>query len=392
MRNWKQFQVARELDSELIIILYIYILVYSKVYIMSNPAINDASVIANGNAKRDYTMYRVQINKDRGIKPYISPKRNMKEEDFDGNVLCIEVQPHHTILAGRNTRLNFCGQSFWGVLASPNCRYFSLNMANAITGFARWVIQTTAELIEKKGYKVLYEDTDSIFIETKLGKDKANQLGKELAIYISDYYKDYVKEKFNRKSYLELQFDKQFISMMIPSVRKKAEEGEVQAAAKKRYAGLVEKDGKEELEVTGLESIRGDWVEAARDFQKELLMKLFHKEPIEAFIKSYIKKIKEGKLDKELVYRKSIRKSLAEYTKTTPPHVKAARQLDSLDSNIIEYYITTEGPEPIQKLKHKIDYKHYIEKQIKPLAEQVLALLGKTFDDIEKGSKQAKLF
>ena len=49
--------LARELDSVLIIILYIYILVFSKVYIMSNPAINDASVIANGNSKSDYTMY-----------------------------------------------------------------------------------------------------------------------------------------------------------------------------------------------------------------------------------------------------------------------------------------------------------------------------------------------
>ncbi len=282
--------------------------------------------------------------------------------------------------------------SFWGVLASPNCRYFNLNMANAITGFARWIIQTTAKKIEEKGYKVIYSDTDSVFIETNLEKEKANQLGKELQAHINAFYADYVKQNYNRKSYLELQFDKQYISMVIPQLRKKAEEGEVQAAAKKRYAGLVEKDGKEELEITGMEAIRGDWTEAAREFQKELLMKLFHKEPIEKFIKDYIKKIKSGKIDSQLVYRKSIRKSLAEYTKTTPPHVKAARQLDHLDSNIIEYYMTTEGPEPLQKLKHKIDYEHYIEKQIMPIANQVLILMGKDFESISKNSKQQKLF
>ncbi len=285
--------------------------------------------------------------------------------------------------------------SFWGVLASPNCRYFNLNMANAITAFARWIIQKTAELIESKGYKVIYQDTDSTFIETNLEKEKANKLGLELQNYINHFYKEYVKDNFNRYSYLELQFDKQYISMVIPQLRmqKTAEDGsEEQKAAKKRYAGLVEKDGREELEITGMEAIRGDWTEAAREFQKELLMKLFHKEDVEPFIKSYVKKIKAGKLDAQLVYRKSIRKPLEEYVKTTPPHVKAARLLDKMESNIVEYYMTTEGPEPIQKHKHKIDYNHYIEKQIAPIANQILTLLGKSLEDINKGSKQTKLF
>jgi len=196
--------------------------------------------------------------------------------------------------------------------------------------------------------------------------------------------------------------------MMIPMVRtkiskkaKKANEDkakssglpeEKQAAAKKRYAGLLEKNGEEELEVVGLESIRGDWTDAAKEFQKEILMKIFHKEEIFSFIKSYVKKIKSGSLDSKLVYRKSIRKNLDEYTKITPPHVKAARLLDSLDSNLIEYYITEGGPEPIQKLKHKLDYDHYIEKQIKPIANQVLSLFNKDFDAIMDKGKQATLF
>ena len=83
---------------------------------------------------------------------------------------------------------------------------------------------------------------------------------------------------------------------------------------------------------------------------------------------------------------------MGEYTKTTPPHVKAARKLDKLESNIIEYYITLDGPEPVQKLKHKLDYGHYIDKQIKPIADQVLDLFGKSFEDLVSGSKQRKLF
>jgi DNA polymerase-2 len=294
--------------------------------------------------------------------------------------------------------------SFWGVLASPNCRYFNFDMASSITGFARQVIQLTAKKIEEKGFKIIYQDTDSCFVETNLEKNKANKLAVELQNYINNFYQDYVRENYQRKSYLDLQFAKQYLSMMIPALRIKKtkkekdkneeenKESEQPTAAKKRYAGLIEKDGKEELEITGLEAIRGDWTDAAQEFQKELLMKIFHKEEIFSFIKSYIKKIKEGKLDSQLIYRKSIRKNLDEYTKITPPHVKAARLLDHLDSNIIEYCITESGPEPIQKLKHKLDYEHYIDKQIKPIANQILALFNKDFNDLIKDSKQAKLF
>jgi len=282
--------------------------------------------------------------------------------------------------------------SFWGVLASPNCRYFDLGMGNAITSFARWIIQTTSKEIEKMGFRVIYIDTDSVFVEIG-SSSRTEALKKEIPEKINKFFSDLMKEIYNRKSYLELQFDKHFISMIIPQLRtgKTAKEG-LEIAAKKRYAGLVIKDGKEALEITGLESIRGDWTEAAREFQKELLMRLFHNEPIEEFIKDYIKKIKSGKLDEKLVYRKSMRKLAEEYTKTTPPHVKAARLLDEIKSNVIEYYITIAGPEPIQKLKHKIDYEHYIKKQIEPIANQVLALLKKSFDEIETGSKQTKLF
>ncbi len=279
--------------------------------------------------------------------------------------------------------------SFFGVLASPNCRYFNLKMANAITHFGQFIIKLTAKEIEEMGFKVIYSDTDSVFVETNLEKMKANELGKEIEEKINNFYKEYVKKNYNRNSNLELEFEKQYLYLMIPQIRGK----EIETAAKKRYAGLIELPNNEEkIEITGLEAIRGDWTEAAQEFQIQLLDKLFHNQPIENFIKDYIKKIKSGRLDDKLIYRKSIRKNLEEYTKTTPPHVKAARKLEKLESNVIEYYITLQGPEPLQKLKHKIDYEHYIEKQIKPIANQILALLKKDFDDVEKGSRQAKLF
>lgn len=277
--------------------------------------------------------------------------------------------------------------SFFGVLANPNSRYFNLSVANSITYFGQFIIQLTAKEIESR-FKtpVIYQDTDSCFVQSNLEKESANALGEKIASEINSFYDQYVKENYCRKSFLELQFDKQFLSLLIPKLR-----GE-EVAAKKRYAGLVEKSGKEEIQVTGLEAIRGDWVDAAQDFQMDLLKRVFHKKPIEQFIQDYIKKIKSGQLDEKLIYRKSIRKSLNEYTKTTPPHVKAARLLPRLESNLIQYYITTAGPEPIQLLKHPIDYTHYIKKQIEPIANQILILLNKSFEDVVKGSSQSKLF
>lgn len=278
--------------------------------------------------------------------------------------------------------------SFFGVLASPNCRYFSLKIANAITHFGQQIIQMTAKKIEEKGYKVIYSDTDSIFLETNFEKERAKKLGEELQNYINEFYENYVKSKYNRKSYLELEFKKNYLSLLLPKVRNQ----KIEVGSKKRYAGLIEENGKEKIEVVGLEAIRGDWTEAAREFQLELLNKIFHKQNPVNFIKEYIKKIENGKMDEKLIYRKSIRKDLKEYTKITPPHVKAARQLDKLDSKIIEYYITIEGPEPIQKLQHKIDYQHYVKKQITPIADSILHFFNTTTEQICNSSKQAKLF
>lgn len=280
--------------------------------------------------------------------------------------------------------------SFFGVLANPSCRYFSLDIANAITHFAQYIVKLTAEKIREKSYEVTYSDTDSVFINTKADNNAAEKIGKDLTKYINEFYKEMIHKTYHRTSQLELEFKRHYSAFLMPPLRS-SEKG-AEKGSKKRYAGLLENKGKEELEIVGLEAIRGDWTEAAQDFQRELLLHIFKRKEFVAFIKDYVKKIKEGKMDAKLIYRKSIRKNLDEYTKTTPPHVKAARLLEKLDSNLIEYYITEGGPEPLQKLKHKIDYDHYIEKQIKPIANTILFFFNRTFDDISKESKQAKLF
>ena len=45
-----------------------------------------------------------------------------------------------------------------------------------------------------------------------------------------------------------------------------------------------------------MEAMRGDWTDAAREFQRELLMKLFKREEFISFIRNYVKKISGKKV------------------------------------------------------------------------------------------------
>jgi DNA polymerase-2 len=277
--------------------------------------------------------------------------------------------------------------SFYGVLANPSCRFYSLDMGNAITSFARETIKETAKLIEDKGYRVLYGDTDSVFVDFKADSVKlAQKLGDEISRKVNKHFAEKINKQFGRVSHLELEFDKMFRVLMLPKMRGGA------TGAKKRYAGLLVKDGKEEIKATGMEIVRRDWTDLAKELQRELLDRVFHKKEVAKYIKRIVDELKEGKHDKKLVYRKSIRKSLDEYTKTTPPHVKAARMLPKLTSRVIEYYITKDGPVPVELMKGGIDYDHYLKKQIKPIADTILGLFGQNFDDIVKGTNQKSLF
>ncbi len=277
--------------------------------------------------------------------------------------------------------------SIFGVMANPTCRFYSLELANAITHFGQKIVKDTASEIEKIGYNVIYGDTDSVFVETKANNlEQANDIGQKIEKHINTHYDNLVKKEYKRKSFLNIEFDKCFVRFLMPRIRG-SEKG-----AKKRYAGLLIIDGKEKIDFTGLEFVRRDWTALAKKFQMELLDKIFHKKEVAGFIKNFVEDLKKGKYDDLLVYRKAIRKELSAYIKTTPPHVKAARKLDKLSSNIIKYIMTENGPEPIQNITSKIDYAHYIDKQIKPLADSVLVFFNQKFDDIIKGSKQTKLF
>jgi DNA polymerase-2 len=277
--------------------------------------------------------------------------------------------------------------SMFGVMANPVFRFHSIEMANAITHFGHFFIKLTAKKIEKQGYEVIYGDTDSIFINLDVeNKKEADKIGLKIQKDINDFFNQYNFEKYGCENFLELEFEKVYKRFLMPKARG-SEKG-----SKKRYAGLLFKNGKEMMDFVGLEFVRRDWTELAKKFQYELLKKIFEKKEVNSYVKKFVNDLKKGKHDELLIYRKAIRKKLDEYVKTTPPHVKAARMLKELKSNIIEYVVTVNGPEPLELQKSRIDYEHYIEKQIKPLADSILGFFDTNFDDIIKNISQKTLF
>ena len=55
--------------------------------------------------------------------------------------------------------------SFYGVMGSYGCRFYHPDLPSAITGTGQWLLLRSKEYLEQKEYKVVYGDTDSLFVK-----------------------------------------------------------------------------------------------------------------------------------------------------------------------------------------------------------------------------------
>ncbi len=54
--------------------------------------------------------------------------------------------------------------------------------------------------------------------------------------------------------------------------------------------------------------------------------------------------------------------------------------------------MTTAGAEPVDEVRHPLDREHYVQKQVKPVAEPVLAALGLDFERVVGDRRQLELY
>jgi DNA polymerase-2 len=275
--------------------------------------------------------------------------------------------------------------SFYGVLGTRACRFHDPRLASSITRRGHQIIRESRDFIEKDGLRVIYGDTDSLFVLLGEGvsDQEAKARGARLAAELNAWWRRRIGAEFSLESFLELEFETHFLRFLMPTIRG------ADTGSKKRYAGLVRGGGEKQVVFKGLESVRTDWTPLARRFQRELYRRVFMNEPYEDFVKQTLEALMAGKLDHELVYRKRLRRSLSEYTKNVPPHVQAARQLDN-PGRWISYVVTPSGPQPVTGVQPKPDYAHYRDRQLASAADGILHFLGTSFDAIT--DKQLAMF
>jgi DNA polymerase-2 len=317
---------------------------------------------------------KVRFRKEKGILPELIHKLYLERDIAKKNKDKI-----------KSFALKITMNSFYGAVGSPKCRLYNKDVGEAITGFGRFLIKKAIDFAKDNGFETIYGDTDSIFIIMNINKnniklEEIEKIGKETETSINSFFKKYVMNDFEVESFLHIEFEKLYSKFFI--------------ASKKRYVGYDEIS--KELQFVGMEAVRGDWTELAKNFQVELIKMIFSdsdKNKIKNFIKEYIKNLESGKYDSLLVYKKKITKPLSQYVKTTPPHVKAARELKDLSGKLIKYVMLKEGPKHIKLVPKNPDYnyKHYIEKQLKGVSDDILESFGIDFDEVVGSSKQKKL-
>ncbi|XTZ37735.1 DNA polymerase II [Salmonella enterica] len=281
--------------------------------------------------------------------------------------------------------------AFYGVLGTSACRFFDPRLASSITMRGHEIMQQTKLLIEEQGYDVIYGDTDSTFVWLKKphSEEEAARIGNSLVALVNDWWAKHMQAE-GLQSALELEFETHFCRFLMPTIRG------TELGSKKRYAGLIQEGENQRMVFKGLETVRTDWTPLAQQFQQTLYLRVFRNEPYQDYVRDTIDRLMAGELDDQLVYRKRLRRPLAEYERNVPPHVRAARLADEenlkrgrppqyQNRGTIKYVWTTGGPEPADYQRSPLDYDHYLTKQLQPVADGILPFIDDDFAALMTG-------
>jgi DNA polymerase I len=291
-------------------------------------------------------------------------------------VYCITAKDNHTIYAGRDGKYGWIGQSY-GVFGAENFALYCPPVAEATAAIGRHVITQALQKAQDLDLEVFYGDTDSIFLGAS---DKAAL--NELVEWSSSQLK------------MELEVDKNYRYLALSS-------------RKKNYFGVMP-DGKVDIKgLTGKKRHIPEFLHAAFLQMVSILVEVKSPEDIEtAKVKltevvkdCYVKlRSKQFSLD-ELAFSMMMSRMPEHYTKTTPQHVKAARQLQQAGTEMkpgdVVSFVKVRGEpgvKPVQLAKlEEVDSEKYID-YIRGTFEQVLDALGIEWEDLAGVKKLESFF
>lgn len=282
-------------------------------------------------------------------------------------------------LDNRQRALKILANASYGYYAYAGSRWYSRICAMSIAAFGRYYIKKVINFARENGYKVIYGDTDSLFLADSSMSESESFL-KEVNRLLPET--------------MNLEFDDIYKSGIFVLAK-------TGKTAKKRYA-LLGQDG--EILIRGFELVRRDWCTAAKKTQERVLsavLKDMDEEKAVNIIKETIEEVNKGKLPMEdVVIYTQLSKPIEEYDQIGP-HVAAAKKYVSHGKSIkpgdLIGYVITKGEGSVSDRAEPYEYadnydpKYYVNNQVLPAAMRVLHGLGIEQEEItgEEGGQKS---
>jgi DNA polymerase I len=293
--------------------------------------------------------------------------------------------PNDTALAARSQALKILANSFYGYLGYARSRWYTRDCAASVTALGRSHIKHTIEEAEKSGFKVLYSDTDSIFL--LLGSQT-----KDHALTFLKSFNSTLPES------MELELEDFYTSGVF--VGKKSDG----SGAKKKYA-LLSETGR--IKIRGFELVRRDWSNIARETQRKVLeaiLKDGNKPDAIKIVKDVVKNLRENRVPLgDLVIRTQLRKKIDNYDSKSPELSavkkaieKGVRKKDDMEGATVSYVITSDGSSisekaALEEMAKDYDPDYYINHQVIPATLKILKELGVSEEELKGGGSQKRL-
>ena len=268
-----------------------------------------------------------------------------------------EKSTRYKVLRERERAVKIITNACYGYAGWAGARWYAKEVAESATALGREVVNKTISKAESLGLGVIYGDTDSIFVGDD--RKKVQQL------------RDWAEREFG----LDIRREREYVRILFTE-------------AMKRYAGLLH-DGS--LDIVGLEVVRGDWSDVARQVQEQVLTHILRDQSTEKAVedvRATLRRLRGGEVPlADLTIRKTLTKPIEDYAVRTP-HVEVAKSLvkQGWDLTVGDKvaYIITKGPgklfqkaKPSNQVKAEdVDIEYYFENQIKPAAMRILERFG----------------